>query len=564
MTEKKKDGVSHTLPDMANPGQCEGGACSFRPAPPSTAQLKGLPTHACRVIQDLTFLLGVSQALQEDPELGISMRLVLEQMKQHLGVARSFITIYNRERDELSIDQALGLREEVLQSIRYRPGEGVIGRVMESGNPHVVRDIHRCPDFLNRTNALAELTAPPEHTIAFLSVPIKLTNSVIGTINIFRQLDRNAPEHVLDPDLRILTLTAQQIAQAARLRQRSREEIEALRQENSSLHYRLNEVSRPSRIIGNASVMRQVFFEIQQAAPSDTTILIRGESGVGKELVAEAIHQQSSRATKPFHALNCAALPANLIESELFGHERGAFTGAVRERKGRFELADGGTLFLDEVGELPMAIQAKLLRVVQEGTFERIGGGKTLHVNVRLIAATNRPLEDMITAEQFRQDLYYRLNVFPIFVPPLRERKGDILTLADHFVEKYAERNHKRVLRISTPAIDMLMAYHWPGNVRELENVIERAVLLTQDSVIHGFHLPASLQTGKATSTEPTGTLSNAVEIFEREVVFEALKNTQGNMAAAARNLGLTERQIGLRVRKYDISLEQLRPPSGE
>ena len=286
---------------------------------------------------------------------------------------------------------------------------------------------------------------------------------------------------------------------------------------------------------------------------------MRGESGVGKELVAEAIHAASPRAKKPFIAVNCAALPENLIESELFGHERGAFTGAMKQRKGRFELAHGGTIFLDEVGELPLGAQAKFLRVLQESTLERVGGDAVLRIDVRVIAATNRPLEDMLEAGKFRQDLFYRLNVFPIFIPPLRERKSDILALADHFAEKYATRLGKPIARISTPAIDMLMSYHWPGNVRELENVIERAVLVSQDAVIHGYHLPASLQTGAATATTPDGTLEAALTSFEREMLVEALKASAGNMAAAARQLGITERQMGLRVRKYGILPEAFR-----
>jgi Nif-specific regulatory protein len=275
--------------------------------------------------------------------------------------------------------------------------------------------------------------------------------------------------------------------------------------------------------------------------------------------VAHAIHYNSLRAGKPFIKVNCAALPESVIESELFGHEKGAFTGAVASRKGRFELADGGSLFLDEVGDLTPATQIKLLRVLQEKEFERVGGTGTLKVDVRLVAATNLDLERLIQEGRFRQDLYYRLNVFPIHIPPLRERKTDILLLADFFVEKYSLKNHKSIRRISTPAIDMLMAYHWPGNVRELENCVERAVLLSGDEVIHGHHLPPTLQTAEASGTAFKGALQNTLENVERELLLDALKSTRGNMAKAARTLGLSERIMGLRIRKYGIDARRFR-----
>jgi Nif-specific regulatory protein len=319
---------------------------------------------------------------------------------------------------------------------------------------------------------------------------------------------------------------------------------------------------RPVNMVGNAKAMQVVYEHISQVAASDTSVLISGASGVGKELVANAIHINSLRAAKPFIKVNCAALPETLLESELFGHEHGSFTGAIQQKKGRFELANGGTLFLDEVGDFSPATQVKLLRVLQEKEFERLGGTVTLRTNVRIIAATNRDLQDLIAEGKFRQDLYYRLNVFPIFVPPLRDRKADILLLADHFVEKYNRLLRKNVRRMSTPAIDMLMSYHWPGNVRELENCIERAVLLSKDDVLHGHQLPSSLQTAEASDTLRTGTLQGALGALEREMLIDALKNSHGNLAQAARDLGLSERKIGLRVKKYKIDSRCFRQPS--
>ncbi|HNT35178.1 MAG TPA: sigma-54 dependent transcriptional regulator, partial [bacterium] len=296
-----------------------------------------------------------------------------------------------------------------------------------------------------------------------------------------------------------------------------------------------------------------------QVSRSDATVLIRGESGVGKELVANAIHYNSNRANKPFVKVNLASLPETVVESELFGHERGAFTGALTQRKGRFELADGGSIFLDEIGDLSPSMQVRLLRVLQEREFERVGGVETIKVNVRVISATNRNLEELVTEEAFRQDLYYRLNVFPIHVPPLRERRTDILLLADHFIEKCSRANNKSVRRISTQAIDMLMAYHWPGNVRELENSIERAVLLSNDDVIHGHHLPPTLQTAEASGTVHQGSLQVTLAGVERDLICDALKSSRGNMAQAARALGITERIMGLRVKHFGIDLKRFR-----
>ena len=298
---------------------------------------------------------------------------------------------------------------------------------------------------------------------------------------------------------------------------------------------------------------------IAQVSKSDTTVLIRGESGTGKELVAHAIHFNSLRAVKPFIKVNCGALPESVVESELFGHEKGAFTGAIATRKGRFELANGGTIFLDEIGDLSPTTQIKLLRVLQEREFERVGGTATIKTNVRVITATNRNLEQLIAEGRFRQDLYYRLDVFPIHIPPLRERKTDIPLLADFFVEKYSKANSKMVRRISTPAIDMLMSYHWPGNVRELENCLERAVLLTSDQVIHGHHLPPTLQTAEASGTAHTGTLEGTLERVERDLLVDALKASRGNRAKAARALGISERIMGLRVQRFGIDARRFR-----
>jgi Nif-specific regulatory protein len=336
-------------------------------------------------------------------------------------------------------------------------------------------------------------------------------------------------------------------------------EKQGLVEENIHLREELRQRYDFSNIIGNSNPMREVYERIIQVARVNTTVLVRGESGTGKELIAHAIHYNSLRANKPFIRVSCAALPETLIESELFGYEKGAFTGAETRKKGRFELAQGGTLFLDEIGDLPPAIQVKLLRVLQEREFERLGGTETVQVDVRLIAATNSPLEEAIANGSLREDLYYRLNVFTVFVPPLRERKSDILLLADHFLDKYSNQHGKRIKRISTPAIDMLSGYHWPGNVRELENAIERAVLVCDSGVIHSYHLPPTLQTAEASDTMINVHLSDAIAAYEKDLIQDALKSALGNRARASRLLGTTERIIGYKIKKYGIDSERFK-----
>ena len=299
--------------------------------------------------------------------------------------------------------------------------------------------------------------------------------------------------------------------------------------------------------------MRRLFEMIPQVAPTKTTVLVRGESGTGKELVAREIHAQSDRSEAPFVVINCGTLPEHLVESELFGHVRGAYTGATATRRGRFEQGDGGTVLLDEVGELPAGMQVKLLRVLQEGEICRVGDEELRHVNVRVIAATNTNLEEAIKAGRFREDLFYRLNVFPLFVPPLREHKTDIMLLADYFVESLSAEHGRDVKRISTGAIELMMSYHWPGNVRELQSCIARAVLLATDGVIRQHHLPPTLQTGPSSGTARRGTLKESMDGFERELLIDAMKEAHGNQTLAARNLGTTPRILAYALKRHDI-----------
>jgi len=506
-----------------------------------------------REVRELSLLFEISQAINRTTDIRELAEPVLDAMAAHMGMVRGTITLLNRQTGELAIEAAHGMSDAQRQRGRYRLGEGIIGKVAASGQPAIVRKISDEPLFLDRTGAREGVS---KDDVSFICVPIKIGNEVIGALS----ADRLFSEEVsLAEDVRLLSIIAAMIAQAVRLRLEAQAERERLVEENIRLHEELKERFRPANIIGNSKAMQEVYDLIAQVAKSDATVLIRGESGTGKELVAHAIHYNSLRADRPFVRVHCGALPETVIESELFGHEKGAFTGAIARRKGRFELAHGGSIFLDEIGDLTPTLQVKLLRVLQEREFERVGGTETVRCDVRLIAATNRDLEKLIAEGRFRDDLYYRLNVFPIHLPPLRDRKSDILLLADHFVEKYAKANRRPVRRISTPAIDMLMAYHWPGNVRELENCIERAVLLADGDVIHARHLPPTLQMPSPAPAEDKGTLRTVLDAVERDLIVDALKASRGNKAKAARALGITERLMGLRVKKHGIDPRRFR-----
>ncbi len=508
-----------------------------------------------REVRELSVLFEISRILDRTIDLRDIAAPVLEALAKHMGMLRGTMTLLNRETGEITIEEAYGLSPTQKQRGRYVVGEGVTGRVVQTGQAAIVPRISEEPLFLDRTKSREDLN---KKDISFICVPIKIGNEVVGALSADRVFDETVS---FEEDVRVLSIIASMIAQAVKLRRSMAEERARLVEENTRLQEELRDRFRPDNIIGNSRAMQEVYDLIARVCQSDTTVLLSGESGVGKELVAHAIHYNSPRAGKAFVKVNCAALPENILESELFGHEKGAFTGAHMQRKGRFELAEGGTIFLDEVGDLTAPMQIRLLRVLQEREFERVGGTETIRANVRVIAATNRSLEQLIERGQFRQDLYYRLNVFPIHVPPLRERKTDILLLADYFVEKYSKKNGKEIKRISTPAIDMLMAYHWPGNVRELENCIERAVLMSNDDVIHGHHLPPTLQTAEASGTTVRGTLDETLARVEREIITEALKSARGNRAKAARLLGLTERIMGLRVERYGIDARRFRTP---
>jgi Nif-specific regulatory protein len=510
-----------------------------------------------RSTSELGILYKISEAMTQQQDVPALLNEVLHIMEREMGLSRGTLTLRRPESDIFTIEASRGLSPEERKLGQYRLGEGITGRVARDGKPILVPDISSDPEFLNKTRARKQLP------VAFLCVPIIHQRRVIGTMSIDRPV---AAREELERDLDFLKLVAHLLAEAvARIREQL-EERENLMAENRRLQQQLGDRYHPSNIVGNCGGMRVIYEQIAQVAASTATVLIRGESGTGKELVARAIHHSSPRRNNPFIAVNCAALPENLVESELFGHEKGAFTGAMQQRVGRFELANGGTIFLDEIGDIAPAVQVRLLRVLQERSFERVGGAKTVQVNVRVVAATSRNLENLMKDGKFREDLYYRLNVFPIHMPPLRERRSDIMALADHFVQKYNESYGKNVKRISTAAINMMMAYHWPGNVRELENCIERAVLSSGDEVIHGYAMPPSLQTSEHTNTAVLpaegASLRTLVDAYEREVLIDALKKHRGIAAAAARELKATQRIFNYRIKQLGIEPRNYRHAS--
>ncbi len=504
-------------------------------------------------IEEVTMLYEITKALNEHLVLKKSLYKVLDILSNSMNMIRGTITILNPMRNEINIEVAHDLPRNAMEKVKYKLGEGITGRVIETGKPVSIPKISEEPLFLDRTGSRRK---EKDRAQSFICVPVKKGKQVIGALSVDRPFDET---YSLSSGERLLSVVATMIASHVIKLETIQMEKERLRQENRRLQNVLKDKYSIRNIIGNSNKMREVFQMISQVSKSNATVLIRGESGTGKELVANSIHYNSLREKNPFIKVNCAALPATLIESELFGHEKGSFTGAIKQKIGKFEMAHKGTIFLDEIGSIGLDIQANLLRILQEKEFERVGGHRTIKTDVRVIAATNKNLESAVEGETFRGDLYYRLNVFPIYLPPLRARKTDILLLADYFLEKYAVENHKDIKRFSTPAIDMLMEYHWPGNVRELENCIERAVLLCEEGVIHSYHLPPTLQTGKESDTVPSRSLEDAVANLEKEMIIDALKNAAGNVTLATKILQTTVRRFSYKAKKYGVDYRQYR-----
>ncbi len=501
--------------------------------------------------RQLSDLLEVSQTLGATLNLRAALQRVLAILEESHGTLSGLIVLREGE-EELSVEAASGAGA-ASQRTRYRLGEGIVGRVVQSGRPIVVPQVSREPLFLDRSGVFRR---SGRTEMSYVCVPIRAEHRTVGALGaaLPYQKDRG-----YDQEAKLFGVVGSMIGQAVRVHQLVEAEKKRLVEENTKLRRELTERYDIRNIVGSSRPMQAVYEQVAQVAPSHTTVLVRGESGTGKELVAHAIHYSSPRAAGPFVKVSCGALPENLIESELFGYEPGAFTDARTQKKGRFELANGGTIFLDEIGELTGQTQVKLLRVLQEREIERLGGVQPIKINVRVVAATNKDLEQAVKDGSFREDLYYRLNVYSIYMPPLRERKTDIPLLADHFIEKHASAHGKDVRRIATSAIDMLMSYHWPGNVRELENCIERAVVVCDSGAIHAHHLPPTLQTAEVSGTLTRQSLQEALDAYEKDLVQDALKSARGNRAKAARLLHTTERIVGYAVKKYRIDPARFR-----
>ncbi len=478
-------------------------------------------------------------------DINVLLKNVFRIIVSSYSIERGMISIYHKDEDEISVDIHQGYTTDEVRRGIYRPGEGIIGKVVETGMPVIIPDIRQEPRFLNRTGAER---GSPGDTISFICVPIAIWNSIIGAISV--DIKNNTQRDLLEEQY-VLTTVSILISQAVNSRMEMIAREKEIKLENEYLKRQVEAGTLQSKIIGKSSVIRDMYEKILLVAGTDSTVLITGESGTGKELIADAVYENSKRKGKPFVKVNIASLPKTLIETELFGYEKGAFTGADRSRKGRFESADGGTIFIDEIGDLDIHLQVHLLRVLQNRTIERIGGNETIPVDVRVIAATHHDLEERVKAGTFRSDLFYRLNVFPLYSPPLRERRADIMLLADHFLEFYSAKMEKSINRISSDAIDLLVSYYWPGNVRELENCLERGVILCSDDTLRSCHLPPSLQ--KSGGLKENGTLEHRTGAFERGIIIDSLKSTRGNISRSADELGTTKRILAYKISKLGI-----------
>ena len=528
--------------------------------------MKDFMVHQVRTLAALT---EISKLFSSSLDYTEVAKQCLHLLADILDLERGTLLTPSADRKYLTIKASVGFSPEEIRSTVYPLTSGFVGKVYSNGMPMAIPDneeVEGIPTPKDKTDDF------DLYRIGFIAVPVMLDGRSVGVLTAHRTTRSTT---MVDEDIRVMKIVASLLSQTLRIAEMVREENSKLVQENKELHQELEERYHPENMIANSSAMAKTLDMVGRVAGTDAIVLLRGESGTGKSLMARCIHYSSSRKRGPFVIVNCASLPANLIESELFGHEKGAFTGAFNQRIGRFETADGGTLFLDEVGELPMETQAKLLRVIQDGTFERVGSSKTLTVNVRLICATNADLETKVRDKQFREDLYYRLMVVPVQIPPLRNRREDILPLCSFFLKKFTSKHGKRI-SITREVMEFLEAYHWPGNVRELENTIERTVVLSGGGTLTPQDIPL-LETLVAAPAEPRhahaasmapaggaasfGPLSGRgrerlpyerVPLREKDIR-EAMHNAGGIQTHAARTLGVSLRQLRYACNRFGI-----------
>ena len=498
---------------------------------------------------ELGTLYQVSRVLSHSLNFKQTLDGVLNALHEGVALDRGMVSLIDAATGELQVSLVYGVSDTVTEEVSYLPGEGVVGTILKTGNSIVVDCIMDEPRFLSRMGIYN-----PQG--AFVGVPIRIGKKVVGVL---AAQPAAGMAHRLDEYRHFLEMVANLIGQSVRLSQEVAQEKQEIAEERDGLRRTVRAQYGFDNIIGHTQAMRRIFEQVRLVAKWNTTVLIRGETGTGKELIANAIHYNSPRARGSFVKLNCAALPETLLESELFGHEKGAFTGAVAQRKGRFEQAEGGTVFLDEIGEISASFQAKLLRVLQEGELERVGGTKTIKVDVRVVAATHRDLEAEVERGRFREDLYYRLNVMPLTLPPLRERMEDIPDIARFLVDKVSQQQG-RTLGLTETALRVLMHHDWPGNVRELENCLERASVMTEgDTIDRDAILLTGIDEKISASRGPVQNVDlDDPHLDERERVIAALEQAGWVQAKAARLLDMTPRQIAYRIQTLNIKVKQI------
>ncbi|MCX6051127.1 MAG: sigma 54-interacting transcriptional regulator [Campylobacterales bacterium] len=508
------------------------------------------------LLYDIAVMLSSTTDIRESIEKGMRM------LKRSSYLDRCTLFILSDDKTELELYASIDLTAQQRKMAIYKLGEGATGLAAKSAEPVVIENIHNNINYLNKMGTVNT------KSISYVAVPIIQDDEVIAVISA-----NTCKSSVMDFDdvVRMLTIVGSLFGGTLATQKKFAKEKEDITELKT--YYKEQALSEYNfeSIIGRSSKMRLVFSMLETVAPSDATILIRGETGTGKELIATAVHNLSKRKNAPFIKLNCAAISETLLESELFGHEKGAFTDAKEARKGRFELADGGTLFLDEIGDITPSLQVKLLRILQEQEFERVGGNKTIKTNVRLVAATNRNLEEMVKNGTFREDLFYRLNVIPVNLPPLRERYEDVKLLVEHYLHKFMQE-HRKQMTFAKSALEILLDYPWPGNIRELQNTMERIVLICPNGTIEPdmlnhvlpfnyqkLHMPVeptpileSEVTTVVTQPAPRLTKTSLLDM-EKESIIQALIEHRGIQTKAATQLGMTARQIGYKIQKYGI-----------
>ncbi|MBI3988530.1 MAG: sigma 54-interacting transcriptional regulator [candidate division NC10 bacterium] len=515
-----------------------------------------LDGFSSRQIRELLALYEIGKSLCSIHDLDLLLRFSIERVVTLLEVEASSVVLLDEETQELYFKVADDIRagaEQKLREVRFPAHQGIAGWVVREGVAALVPDVSQDPRFYSGVDQ-----ETGTKTRSVVCVPLKTKDQIIGALNAVNKVNG----HFSQEDVRLLEALASQLAiaiQNARLIEELKATRERLREENRYLWEEKEQAVRFETLVGESPRMQEVYALVERVLNTTVTVLLTGESGTGKELIARIIHYKGPRAKGPFIALNCSAIPETLLEAELFGYEKGAFTGATRRKPGRFDLAAGGTLFLDEIGEMSPALQAKLLRVLQDKRFERLGGTETIATNARIVAATNQDLEKLIGEGRFREDLFYRLSVYPIHLPPLRERREDILPLAFHFLKKSSTELRKEVAGLSKEARELLVAYDWLGNVREVENVMERAIILCRGTVVGPEDLPLSLRErpkapmplAEGGFTLPPGGINLA--LLEKQLILQALKQANHNKSKASRLLGLSRTQLRTRMKNYGL-----------